>query len=261
MLSKVVFVSSFVLATATSIVSAGYTITSPYSNLVWNKGDKVKVQWKINGQAEEKVDVRLVHGNAENLLFDFNLCSNVNPSAGECSYVVDDNIVSGIDYAVTVGKTPDKFAYSSYFTIKANGALSESKGCPNMGGKICPESLPCCSSSGYCGKTEEYCNNGCMAKYSFNGKCVLPGAQVTVSTPATQVSTNVNQQPPPKKEEQKPPVSVTPVTPLVTQQKKCGKKMCTKLQPCCSASNKCGNSCVIGCKKSMSFAGKCISHN
>ncbi|CAG8482068.1 11016_t:CDS:2 [Ambispora leptoticha] len=239
MFAKTFLLSSMLLATATNLVSASYSISSPGTGVVWKAGDKVQIKWTASGQVETRIDIRLVHGDAANLVYDFNLCSNVNPWDGQCSYVVDSNIASGIDYAVTAGKSPENFGYSSYFTIQARGPLPENKGCPNMGGKLCPKSLPCCSSSGYCGDSAAHCGAGCIPKYSFNGQCVIPGAQGTINTPVTNVKTKTS-----------------PVVP--PRAPKCGTKVCTKSLPCCSASKKCGKSCGKGCDPTLSFAGKCV---
>ncbi|CAG8532897.1 12125_t:CDS:2 [Ambispora gerdemannii] len=240
MFAKTFIFSSMLLAAATTLTSASYSISYPGSGVVWKKGDKVQVKWSASGQVEKLIDIRLVHGNAENLLFNFNLCTNVNPWDGQCDYVVGSDIPSGIDYAVTAGKEPQNYGYSSYFTIQANGPLPENKGCPNMGGKLCPKTLPCCSSSGFCGDSVAHCGTGCVPKFSFNGQCVIPGSQSTVITPVAKVGTKTS------------PVVITS-----SKSKKCGTKVCTKSLPCCSASKKCGKSCGKGCKPELSFAGKC----
>ncbi|KAG9294607.1 hypothetical protein G9A89_008086 [Geosiphon pyriformis] len=180
--------------TLPSIVQAGYSISQPSSGQVWKKGDAVKVKWSIDGQADTLVDVLLVSGKQDNLQLFTKLCTGLNPSVGVCDYTVAANIPSGLNYAIEVGNSNNgnNYGYSSYFTIESQGPLPESKGCPNMGGNDCSESLPCCSASGYCGKTKDYCGEGCQAKYSFNGVCVLPGQVKSTSSSTTTSSTTTS---------------------------------------------------------------------
>jgi len=189
MLSKTFYIATLLLGTAASFALADYAISSPGTGVVWKAGDSVKVLWKASGNnIENKVDVRLVKGDASNLQLITNLCQDIDPTIGECDYSVSQSLTSGRDYAIEVGKLSANFGYSSFFSIQASGDLSAPTGCPNFGGQNCPQSLPCCSSSGYCGATDAYCGNGCMAKYSFNGQCVLPGAASAVTSAAPSVA-------------------------------------------------------------------------
>lgn len=86
------------------------------------------------------------------------------------------------------------------------------------GGQNCPQSLPCCSSSGYCGATPEHCGNGCVAKYSFNGICKTPGSSSSTPTQSTK-ATQSNQ----------------------SSNKLCGTVKCSSSAPCCSKYNFCGS--------------------
>ncbi|CAG8473546.1 8583_t:CDS:2 [Paraglomus occultum] len=201
------FLSLLLFFSSASFSAASYLISSPGTGTVWNANDKVEVDWQ--GTDEPKVKVRLVYGSAANLQQYAVLCDGIDSSVGKCSYTVDSNIPSGRDYAVTVGEDPNNYGYSSFFTIKAKGDLPPATGCPNFGGQNCPESLPCCSASGYCGVGNDYCapsngnkcgnsvcdaSNPCCSKYnfcgatpdhcgigcqagkSFNGKCLTPQA-------------------------------------------------------------------------------------
>jgi len=224
----------FLLSSA-SFSAANYVITSPGTGTIWNKGESVEVLW--TGTDEPNVDVRLVHGPAVNLKEYAVLCTNVASSAGKCSYTVDSNIPTGFDYAITVGKDPAKYGYSSFFTIKGKGVLPPPKGCRNFGGQDCPESLPCCSKDGYCGNTPAHCGAGCVAKYSFNGKCGNNSNPAPIKTPVVKM-------------------------PVVVKPKKCGSKYCKATAPCCSRTNKCGatpKACGTGCQPKKSFGGKCIA--
>uniref|UniRef100_A0A1D1YM56 Lectin-B n=1 Tax=Anthurium amnicola TaxID=1678845 RepID=A0A1D1YM56_9ARAE len=224
-LSLLLFLSS------ASFSAANYVVSNPGTGVTWNGDDNVKIEW--TGTDEKFVDVRLVHGPAANLQLYAVICADVPSSAGKCNYKVDGNIPSGRDFAITVGKSPNLYGYSSFFSIKAKGPLPDSTGCPNFGGQNCPESLPCCSAAGYCGSSDAHCGAGCMTKYSFNGKC------------------GSNQSPPP------PP----PPSPSNGQQK-CGDVMCTSANPCCSKFNYCGATtghCGTGCQAGMSFNGKCLA--
>ncbi|CAG8620209.1 8365_t:CDS:2, partial [Ambispora leptoticha] len=177
MLTKSFFSNAvLVLSTAVTFVTADYAISSPSSGVTWNKGQNVQVKWTVTSNTDSTVDVRLVYGNSNNLQFLRNLCSGIDPNAGVCNYVVPGDIKSDINYAIEVGKDPAHYGYSSYFTIVSQGSLSANQGCPNMGGNNCTSTLPCCSSSGYCGATIDYCGTGCDPRYSFNGKCEVPNS-------------------------------------------------------------------------------------
>ncbi len=100
-----------------------------------------------------------------------------------------------------------------------------------MGGKDCPESLPCCSASGFCGISEAHCGAGCDPNHSFNGKCEIPG----------------------KSQDPKPELPSTPGD-------KCGGVKCTAEFPCCGEFNFCGSTpghCGKGCQAGKSFNRVC----
>ncbi|CAG8575056.1 1686_t:CDS:2 [Ambispora gerdemannii] len=226
MISKVFLSTTFFLATVTSFVAADYNVNTPASGVTWKKGQDVQVKWTVTSNTDKAVDVRLVYGNSNNLQFLRNLCSDLDPTVGVCNYNVASDIKSDINYAIQLGKDPAHYGYSSYFTIISQGDLPENKGCPNMGGNSCTSTLPCCSGSGYCGATADYCGTGCDPKYSFNGKCEVPASE-----PAS-------------------------------DSKKCGNVECTSDTPCCSQYNYCGSTddhCGSGCQAGKSFAGKCVS--
>ncbi|KAK9704457.1 hypothetical protein K7432_010181 [Basidiobolus ranarum] len=147
-------------------------VITPGTGVLWKAGENVTVSWK--NLQESYVDVRLVHGDATNLQLALPnaTCSNQPGPEGSCYFILPSRIPSGRNYAVTVGKLPEKYVYSSYFTIQGNETLPESEGCPNFGGYKCPKDMPCCSSGGYCGATQEYCGVGCVAKFSFNNQCL-----------------------------------------------------------------------------------------
>ncbi|KAK9766483.1 hypothetical protein K7432_004397 [Basidiobolus ranarum] len=152
-------------------ICSGDVIT-PGTGVVWKTGSNVTVSW--TGSVETSVDVRLVHGEASNLQLALPnpICYNKGGPDGSCSYVVPSQLSTARDYAVTIGRVPENYQYSSYFTIQGKEPLPENEGCPNFGGHICPQSMPCCSEGGYCGGSSEYCGTGCLPQYSFNGRCV-----------------------------------------------------------------------------------------
>ncbi|CAG8645431.1 444_t:CDS:2 [Paraglomus brasilianum] len=165
------FTLTFLFASA-MFSNAAYNITTPGTGVIWHAFDAVQVLW--TGTDEPNVDVRLVSGPAENLTQFTVLCTDVPSSVGLCNYTVDENIPSGINYAVTVGKLPENYAFSSYFSIQTKDPLPANTGCPNFGGYNCTQTFPCCSASGYCGATEGHCGTGCVPQFSFNGICGIP---------------------------------------------------------------------------------------
>ena len=108
------FLSLLLLLSSASFSAASCGISKPGTGTIWNGGDNVDVNW--TGADEKFVDVRLVHGPAQNLQLYAVICSNVDSSLGKCTYNVDTNIPSGRDYAIIVGKSPDNFGYSSFCT-------------------------------------------------------------------------------------------------------------------------------------------------
>ncbi|CAG8606016.1 10515_t:CDS:2 [Paraglomus occultum] len=169
--SKLYFTLAFLFVSA-MFSNAAYNITTPGTGVVWNATEAVQVLW--TGTDEPEVDVNLLYGPADNLTLFAVLCSNVSSSLGECNYTVDPSIPSGINYAVSVGKLPEAYSYSSYFTIQTANPLPANTGCLNNGGYNCTQTLPCCSASGYCGATDAYCGTGCAPQFSFNGVCSVP---------------------------------------------------------------------------------------
>ncbi|CAG8434500.1 15533_t:CDS:2 [Funneliformis mosseae] len=236
-----IFISSILLLCSALFASADYGVSSPPAGEIFKIGDKLEIKWTVGNIIEPSVDVKLVHGPAENLQLFRKLCT-LDPKEGTCTTIVDESIPSGIDYAIIVaGK---ETGFSSYFTIQAKGPLPENKGCPKMGGKDCPENLPCCSASGFCGATEGHCGTGCDPKHSFNGKCQLPGTS--------------------QKEPVKEPVKEPEPTPEPPSNSinKCGDVICTAEFPCCSEFNFCGSTpdhCGNGCQAGKSFNGVCIT--
>ncbi|CAI2175933.1 16592_t:CDS:2 [Funneliformis geosporum] len=201
-----ILISSFLLLSSALFVSADYGVSSPPAGEIFKIGDKLEVKWTVGNIVEPSVDVKLVHGPAENLQLFRKLCT-LDPKVGTCTTAIDENIPSGIDYAIIIaGKD---IGFSSYFTIQAKGLLPENKGCPKMGGKDCPENLPCCSASGFCGATEGHCGTGCQPGKSFNGVCITKGVDNLIKQKTSLKSSVV----------------------------KCGKKICNSLAPCCSEKN------------------------
>ncbi|RHZ79255.1 hypothetical protein Glove_150g37 [Diversispora epigaea] len=218
------------------LVAADYYVDNPGAGIVWQFDKSYNVTWLDRSKNENTVDVRLVYGPADSLILFRTLCSKISPSAKFCSYTVPKDIPSGIDYAIIVGGVPANYGYSSYFTIISDGPLPENNGCPKMGGKNCSESLPCCSSSGFCGSSEAHCNAGCDPKHSFNGKCEVPGKSLSSS-------------------EQTAPTNLPK-----SNQSKCGEIYCGAENPCCSEFNYCGSTsdyCGSSCQPGKSFNGIC----
>jgi hypothetical protein len=237
MVAKTLLLTLTLLLSSASF-SAGYIVKQPGTGVTWKKSEAVDIVWL--GTIEANVDVKLVKGPAANLQFVTTLCANVPSNKGKCSYTVDEDLISGRDYAVTVGKSVANLAYSSFFTIEAKGALPAPKGCPNFGGQDCPESLPCCSASGFCGNSPAHCGLGCDPKHSFNGKCANPGPGPTPPTPPTPL----------------------PKPPTPSNQEACGTVMCSSNAPCCSKYGYCGSTpdhCGNGCQAGKSFNGKCLA--
>ncbi|CAG8809733.1 23819_t:CDS:2, partial [Racocetra persica] len=127
-----------------------YSVSSPAAGVVLNKGDILCVLWSVISKTDTSIDVKLTHGDPQNLQLDMVLCSNIDPKVGQCNYTIGD-LPSRRDFAIIVGKNPDHLGFSSFFAIKSVGPLPQSTGCPNFGGHDCPETLPCCSASGFCG--------------------------------------------------------------------------------------------------------------
>ncbi|RHZ45180.1 hypothetical protein Glove_688g22 [Diversispora epigaea] len=227
-----------------SFTLAEYSVTNPGSGSILNKGDSVICKWTVLSASDPTVDVILVHGAASNLQPVQTLCSNVNPQVGQCKFTVG-SLPSGLDYAIIVGKNPIHYGYSSFFTIKSEGNLPEQKGCPNFGGQNCPESLPCCSAAGFCGSSAAHCGNGCVPKFSFNGKCL-----------------GSSNPPPTKPTKQNTPTKPTKPTKPTPGQGLCGTSKCNSAAPCCSKFNFCGSTkdhCGKGCQAGKSFNGKCLN--
>ncbi|CAG8495579.1 11532_t:CDS:2, partial [Dentiscutata heterogama] len=158
----------FLLMTFITFSTADYTVNSPAAGMVYNKSDILPVSWNVTSNTDKIINVTLAHGNSQNFTQDMVLCSNINPNVGQCNYTIG-NLTSRRDYVVIVGKDPAHVGYSNYFAINSTGPLPPPSGCPNFGGYDCPESLPCCSASGFCGNTGDYCGTGCDPTHSFNG--------------------------------------------------------------------------------------------
>jgi hypothetical protein len=106
----------FLILASTPILftSAQYIVTNPSTGETWRAGEKVKIQWTLSGTPEDIVNVRLIHGKAENPLFDLDVCENVKATDGECEYTVSEQIKSGTDYSVVIGKDNIKYGHSNY---------------------------------------------------------------------------------------------------------------------------------------------------
>ncbi|CAG8545081.1 6347_t:CDS:2 [Diversispora eburnea] len=235
------------------VIAADYYVDNPGAGSVWQFGKSYNVTWFDKSKNENTVDVCLVHGPADRLILFRTLCSKISPSTRFCSYTVPKDIPSGIDYAIIVGGVPANYGYSSYFTIISDGPLPENNGCPKMGGKNCPESLPCCSSSGFCGSSEAHCGVGCDPKHSFNGKCAVPDESLSSSKQTT--PTNLS-----KSNQLSSSEQTTPTNLSKSNQSKCGEVYCGAKNPCCSEFNYCGSTsdyCGSSCQPDKSFNGIC----
>ncbi|KAF0554759.1 polysaccharide deacetylase family protein [Gigaspora margarita] len=224
--------------------TADYIVNSPTSGQIFNKGDQLSASWTSNSEADKVVSVNLTYGDPTNLQLAMVMCKDIDPKVGQCNYTIGD-LPSRRDYSVAVGNS--YIGYSSYFVINSTGPLPPPSGCPNFGGHDCPASLPCCSSSGFCGNSDEYCGTGCDPAHSFNGQCIKAGQ----SSPAT------NSTPP---DSTTPQDSTTPPSTINT----CGDAMCNVTYPCCSQFKFCGDTdvyCGQGCDPSSSFNGQCVIPN
>jgi len=163
----------------TSYANAGYDITFPGTGNSLQNGTLANATWTIStdGPTESLVDVILYSGPPESLQAITTLCKDIDPKLQKCDFTVPANSLTKIDYAITVGKLPDNYAYSSYFTIEGAGEIPPNNGCPNMGGHLCESvTLACCSSTGFCGKGSDFCGVGCQQQFSMAGACTKDGS-------------------------------------------------------------------------------------
>ncbi len=97
------------------LVTADYGVFSPSAGDIFKIGDRLDVKWTVGKIIEASVDVKLVHGPAENLQLFKKLCT-LDPKEKICTITIDENIPSGIDYAIIVAGLND-IGFSSYCKI------------------------------------------------------------------------------------------------------------------------------------------------
>ncbi|RIA90117.1 hypothetical protein C1645_805916 [Glomus cerebriforme] len=172
-MAKSLFILLLLTLYYTSYVNAGYEVVFPGTGTVLQAGELSNVTWNLNtdGPTEPLVDVRLVSGSPANLQEVFTICKGVDPAIKKCDFAVPLDSVTRIDYAITIGKSPDNYGYGSYFTINGTGLIPPNYGCPNMGGYNCEGDIPCCGTDGYCGKGADFCGTGCQPQFSVKGSC------------------------------------------------------------------------------------------
>ncbi|CAG8475599.1 8878_t:CDS:2 [Paraglomus brasilianum] len=215
-LSNLLFLSTIVLSLSASI-HASYVFTFPPVGQTLSLGQSYNVTWETQVDdipIEPLVDVLLSHGEPGNLTIDYAICTNVPSSSQSCFYTPSADSPSGQDYAFIVGKAQPSYAYSNYFALNSTGPLPDNIGCPAMGGHNCTESLPCCSSNGYCGSSVDYCGVGCLPQFSFNGVCLAPSPSPSSSTPGASPTTSST--PPPDASSTPPPDASSPSSPPPT---------------------------------------------
>ncbi|CAI2174817.1 6711_t:CDS:2 [Funneliformis geosporum] len=154
---------------------AGYSIVYPATGSVLTAGYMYNITWTLTNdpQTEPAVDLILTMGPPDNLMPQWTVCENINPTALVCKFSVPATTKTAIDYSISIGKLAENVAYSSYFTIKGVGEVPlVNDGCPNMGGHKCtdPQS-PCCGVDGFCGIGPGFCDKGCLPKFSYGGTC------------------------------------------------------------------------------------------
>ncbi|RGB34271.1 hypothetical protein C1646_156686 [Rhizophagus diaphanus] len=106
----------FVALYCTSYANAGYEVTSPTTGTLINAGDYTSVNWIINnvGPTEQLVNVILNNGPPENLTPIYTLCSGINPNVKTCSFTVPLDIPTALNYSITMGGTPENYAFGNY---------------------------------------------------------------------------------------------------------------------------------------------------
>ncbi|CAG8492786.1 7816_t:CDS:2 [Paraglomus occultum] len=171
LLNKFLFVHAIVLLLSATI-HASYQVTFPPVGQILFLGQSYNVTWENQDDSipiEPMVDVLLSHGEPGNLTIDYPICANIPSSDQLCVYTPAATDPSRQDYVFIVGKSQPNYGYSNYFVLNSTGPVPDSSGCPAMGGHNCTESLPCCSSSGFCGSSADHCGVGCLSQFSFNG--------------------------------------------------------------------------------------------
>ncbi|ORX90004.1 hypothetical protein K493DRAFT_196309, partial [Basidiobolus meristosporus CBS 931.73] len=106
------------VASLTSFAFAGLFVTNPVGGTRWTLGTNTTIQ-KVNGSvADEKFDVTLMFGKADNLDRITTITRGVYMKHGSYKWMVPSTLAPGKLYVVRLGSGPNA-SYSHYFEIQA----------------------------------------------------------------------------------------------------------------------------------------------